>query len=372
MTRRSFLSATAIAVTPLSATSRVRVETIKTISQQPEYYHGWPTLVRRKNGQLIVAYSGGREDHVCPFGRVEIIRSSDNGESWSWPEIVMDSPIDDRDAGLCETADGTLLLTTFTSLAFQETRKRSASWPADKIARWDAVNRRASNADFESLLGTWMLRSTDGGLSWSKPYRVPLNSPHGPSVIANGRLLYAGKQLWETGKKVGVCESTDDGKSWKWLSDIPTRPGDTAVEYHELHQVQAAEGKLIVHIRNHSAQNHRETLQCESRDRGKSWSVPKTIGVWGLPSHLLRLRDGGLLMSYGYRRAPFGNQARISRDGGSTWSEPVTISEDGIGGDLGYPSTVELADGKLLTVWYELRKDSPRSVLRMARWSLQS
>ena len=65
---------------------------MKTISQQPEYYHGWPTLVRRKNGQLIVAYSGGREDHVCPFGRVEIIRSSDNGETWSWPEIVMDSP----------------------------------------------------------------------------------------------------------------------------------------------------------------------------------------------------------------------------------------------------------------------------------------
>ena len=345
---------------------------MKTISQQPEYYHGWPTLVRRKNGQLIVAYSGGREDHVCPFGRVEIIRSSDNGETWSWPEIVMDSPIDDRDAGLCETADGTLLLTTFTSLAFQETRKRSASWPADKIARWDAVNRRASNADFESLLGTWMLRSTDGGLSWSKPYRVPLNSPHGPSVVANGRLLYAGKQLWETGKKVGLCESTDDGKSWKWLSDIPTRPGDTAVEYHELHQAQAAEGKLIVHIRNHSPQNHRETLQCESRDGGKSWSIPATIGVWGLPSHLLRLRDGSLLMSYGYRRAPFGNQARISRDEGRTWSEPLTISEDGIGGDLGYPSTVELADGKLLTVWYELRKDSPRSVLRMARWSLQA
>ena len=34
------------------------------------------------------------------------------------------------------------------------------------------------------------------------------------------------------------------------------------------------------------------------------------MGVWGLPSHLLRLRDGRLLMTYGYRRAPFGNQAR--------------------------------------------------------------
>ena len=131
-----------------------------------------------------------------------------------------------------------------------------------------------------------MLRSTDGGLSWSKPYRVPLNSPHGPSVIANGRLLYAGKQLWETGKKVGVCESTDDGKSWKWLSDIPTRPGDTAVEYHELHQAQAAEGKLIVHIRNHSAQNHRETLQCRiarSREVVECSANDRRLGV-ALPS----------------------------------------------------------------------------------------
>lgn len=372
MTRRSFLSATAIAASPLSATPRARVENIKTISQQAEYYHGWPTLLRRKNGQLIVAYSGGREDHVCPFGRVEIIRSSDDGETWSWPEIVMDSPIDDRDAGLCETGTGTLLLTTFTSLAFQETRRRAESWPADRVARWDAVNRRASAADFESLLGTWMLRSTDGGLSWSKPYRVPLNSPHGPSVVSNGRLLYAGKQLWETGKKVGVCESTDDGQNWKWLSDIPTRSGDTAEQYHELHQVQAAEGKLVVHIRNHSAQNHRETLQCESSDGGRTWTVPSPIGVWGLPSQLLRLRDGSVLMSYGYRRPPFGNQARISRDQGRTWSEPLIISQDGAGGDLGYPSTVELADGRLVTVWYELRKDSPRAVLRMARWRLEA
>ena len=51
-----------------------------------------------------------------------------------------------------------------------------------------------------------------------------------------------------------------------------------------------------------------------SLDGGKTWSVPHTIGVWGLPSFLLRLRDGRLLMSYGHRRAPLGNQARISSD----------------------------------------------------------
>ncbi|MCX8238785.1 MAG: sialidase family protein [Akkermansiaceae bacterium] len=60
---------------------------------------------------------------------------------------------------------------------------------------------------------------------------------------------------------------------------------------------------------------------------------------------MLRLRDGRLLMSYGYRRKPFGNQARLSEDGGTTWSEPIMISGDGVSGDLGYPSTVELVAG---------------------------
>jgi hypothetical protein len=77
-------------------------------------------------------------------------------------------------------------------------------------------------------------------------------------------------------------------------------------------------------------------------------------------------------MSYGYRRKPFGNQARLSKDGGRTWSEPMNISADGIGGDLGYPSTVELDDGTLLTVWYERMKDSDKAVLRQAWWDLAS
>ncbi len=76
-------------------------------------------------------------------------------------------------------------------------------------------------------------------------------------------------------------------------------------------------------------------------------------------------------MSYGHRRKPFGNQARVSEDHGRTWSEPLTISEDGLGGDLGYPSTVQLADGSLLTIWYEvMREPRGRAVLRQARWRL--
>jgi hypothetical protein len=98
--------------------------------------------------------------------------------------------------------------------------------------------------------------------------------------------------------------------------------------------------------------------------------VPAAIGVWGLPSHLLRLRDGRLLMTYGHRRAPWGNQARLSADHGRTWSAPILLSGEGGARDLGYPSTVQLEDGSLLSVWYEKLPEAKMAVLRQARWRL--
>jgi hypothetical protein len=65
-----------------------------------------------------------------------------------------------------------------------------------------------------------------------------------------------------------------------------------------------------------------------------------------------------------------GNQARLSTDYGRTWSDPIEVSGDGIGSDLGYPSTAELDDGTLISVWYEVMKGSPRAVLRQAKWKL--
>src|SRR5690606_32260585 len=128
--------------------------------------------------------------------------------------------------------------------------------------------------------------------------------------------LYAGKELWHGDKRVGVCESKDDGQSWQWLAEVPVRDGDTRQNYHELHAVETPDRKLIAHIRNHNPANSGETLQTESEDGGRTWTQPHSIGVWGLPSHLLRLNDGRLLMTYGHRRAPLGNQARVSSDGG--------------------------------------------------------
>lgn len=349
---------------------------VKTISRLPHRYHGWPTVTRRKNGQLVLVYSGGREAHVCPFGRVEMMTSLDEGKWWTFPRVLLDSAIDDRDSGVVETAKGTLLVTTFTSLAYQPILEKAlktegaSGWPAEKLDRWRAAHERLPEDQRKQQLGVWMLRSEDGGARWSGPYDCLVNSPHGPVQLSDGRILYAGKDLWRQGR-VGVCVSQDDGRTWEWLATIPPRDGDNPEEYHELHAVEAPSGRLLVQIRNHNAANSGETLQCESSDGGKTWSTPHPIGVWGLPSHLLRLKDGRILMTYGYRRPPFGCQARLSEDEGQTWSEAMVVYGDGAGGDLGYPSTVELANGDLLTVWYELLADSPYAVLRQARWRIK-
>jgi hypothetical protein len=304
-----------------------------------------------------------------------MLTSDDDGQTWTWPRTLLDGVIDDRDSGVLETAKGTLLVTTFTSLAYEPALLKASAdknWPAEKLAAWNAAYSRVPADIRQKELGVWMIRSTDGGLNWSAKYDCLVSSPHGPIQLADGRLLYAGKDLWRPGERVGVCESKDDGQSWHWLATIEPRKGDDPTEYHELHAVETGDQRIVVQIRNHNKANERETLQCESSDGGKSWSAPKSIGVWGLPSHLLKLRDGRLLMSYGHRRAPLGNQARVSTDHGRTWSEPIVLSADGASGDLGYPSTVELADGTLLTVWYEAMQGNPNSVLRQAKWRLSS
>ena len=127
---------------------------------------------------------------------------------------------------------------------------------------------------------------------------------------------------------------------------------------------------MLFRSRNHNQNNLAETLQSESTDGGKTWSSPHEIGVWGLPSHLLRLQDNRLLMSYGHRRPPRGNLVRLSDDDGDSWSAPITISDDGTYDDLGYPSTVQVDNGTLITVWYERMSNSPMAVLRQCTWML--
>lgn len=91
-----------------------------------------------------------------------------------------------------------------------------------------------------------------------------------------------------------------------------------------------------------------------SDDDGRSWSREVNLSLPNQhPGNLTRLSDGTLLFTCGSRIPGFyGVFARLSRDEGRTWSEPALLAHDGLSRDLGYPSTVQLPSGILLTAYY--------------------
>ena len=411
LTRRGMLKSTAAGAAALFSAGfvssslraaeapRVEILSEKAVSETPDIYYGWPTVGVTQDDELLVAVSGGRETHVCPFGRVDLFRSRDKGETWTWPQTISDGPIDDRDAGILVTDKGTILVTTFTSLAYSdeilskeiERRAKGQKEMSDqRYDRWMRVHNRVSEQERLRELGSFIFRSTDDGVNWEARRRVPVNSNHGPFQMKSGRLIYPGVEMWTerraeffaaekaaagrqspSGNRVSVWYSDDDGQSWEFLSAIPTREGDDPNRYHELHGAEADDGTLVVQIRNHNARDDCHTLQCESRDGGKTWTEPHAIGVWGHPSHLWRLADGRLLMTYGFRNSPLGQCVRISDDSGKSWSEPYMFRTE-VPRDNGYPSSVQLSDGSLVSVWYETPKDAANTIVKMVHWVLKN
>jgi hypothetical protein len=362
--------------------STVITEDVWEIEAAGSGYTGWPTLTKTDDGKLHVVYSGGRRHHVCPFGQVHWRTSLDDGKTWTWPRVLVDGALDDRDAGVLQTEKKTLIVNWFSSLTWELVMKTQpdafAQFSKSEQAEWQRRHALLTDAVRQSELGVWCIRSTDGGASWSQKIPTQVGSPHGPCRLSDGRLLYVGKKVAENfataasgaaySAELGAAESTDDGQSWRVIGDIPILPGHAAGAYHELHAVQAANGDIIAHIRNHNELHRHETLQTESRDGGRTWSTPHPIGVWGFPAFLLKASDGRLITTVGHRRAPNGNQIAVSEDNGQSWSRAEPINTDS-GGDFGYPSTVELAPGTFLSLWYD-RQERKQAFLRLARWRL--
>jgi len=67
---------------------------------------------------------------------------------------------------------------------------------------------------------------------------------------------------------------------------------------------------------------------------------------------MIKLQDGRLCLTYGYRDVPYGIRAKLSEDDGETWGEEIILRDDGGNYDLGYPRTVQRSDGKIVTLYY--------------------
>jgi hypothetical protein len=91
-----------------------------------------------------------------------------------------------------------------------------------------------------------------------------------------------------------------------------------------------------------------------SDDGGQTWVDPYPTPLWGFPPHLMLHSDGRVVVVYGRRKPPFGQRAAVSNDG-VTWrkEDEIVLRDDAPNEDLGYPASVELKDGRVLTVYYQ-------------------
>lgn len=333
---------------------------------EPNRYIGWPTIAKTREGKLIVAFSGDRDAHVCPYGKTQMITSDDNGKTWSDPETITSTALDDRDAGLIQTKRGTLLVSWFTSLAFERPNYEAAYHKYFRIGEKIPIETK------KQWLGNWVRRSEDLGKTWQEPVRTAGTAPHGPISLKNGDLLYVATLEKDRKYSIVAEKSTDDGKSWKVIGEI-SRPKDYIASLVEPHVVELKSGKLIAMIRNEPKDiSQCFLLQSESTDGGKTWSTMYNTGIWGYPPHLIQLSNGWLLVVYGHRRDPFSERACISRDEGKTWDiENEIILSNAASRDLGYPSSVQLDDESILTVFYQAPKFGEPACLMSTHWKLK-
>jgi sialidase-1 len=313
----------------------------KVLCKQPGKYIGWPSIAQSPNGDLLAVFSGSRAGHVSNDGIIQMVRSSDSGKTWSGPVTVFDTPIDDRDSGIIQTDDGTMLVSWFTG-------PYGTQWQ-----------------------GHWTIRSTDNGYTWDKPVRTEVTTPHGPTQLSDGRILFIGQRphcSHTDNFDVGIQQSVDDGLSWQTLCTFPVPASD--LHYDECHVVECASGKLVIVFRSEFDPRH--MLQSESTDSGATWSPVRQTRVHGYPPHVIRLQNDWLLAVYGKRWEPFGQYACVSKDEGVTWDVENEIKLCGApNGDLGYPASTQLPDGTIWTVYYQQETDGEMPCLMGTHWRIE-
>ncbi len=326
------------------------------VYEAPGQYCAWPSVVRAANNDLLVLFTQ-TEEHLGPDGVILSVRSTDNGTTWLTPDTVMSTPIDDRESGVTLLHDGTLIAHVWSTF---HTRTGYDALPAlsygqSLLERW---SRHVDTEDYRAhaaTQGPWRVVSRDHGNTWSPPRRGK-DAIHGGVQLHDGTLLLASYR--QDQRHIGVYGAGTPEDEYSLLALIRS-PSPDSLRFGEPHILQLASGRVIMMIRATAIPYDDRDPRCVlwetySDDNGKSWVLPFPTELWGFPPHLLQLSDGRILCTYGYRRAPFGERACVSEDG-VTWkgSDVIILRSDAPNGDLGYPASVELEPGKILTVYYQ-------------------
>lgn len=284
-------------------------------------YQAFPDVCRAGNGDLVCVFYAGYGHVSLPKegwprgGRLCLVRSNDEGQTWSEPSVLFDGPDDDRDPHIARLRDGRLVCSFFPY------RIPPGAKP-----------------EFETAI----VVSKDDGRTWETNHTVlaPRWAVSAPvRELSDGTcLLGVYREEGETAYG-GVLRSTDGGRTWS--APVPIGKGSGVRLDAETDVIELKDGSVLAALRGDRVPMH----FARSTDAGRTWSGVTNSGFPGHCPHFTRLTTGEIVLCH---RLPQ-TSMHISRDDGASWGEAIQI--DAVGG--AYPATVELKDGSVRVVYYE-------------------
>ncbi len=374
-----------------------------TIATHPEHCVNQVATRVVSTGEVIAVYNEERFPYHHDSGQTLLTRSADGGISWSAPEVVLPwtATTGNWDCGFCELADGTWIVNlTITGHFKKGIRPEGVSWSSHpNTPEWGDWTWAYK---LQSWLGTYVVRSTDRGTTWSAP--IPVNVrplKHGGCRLGCWQLpsgsllmgLYGRIRGYEEegegeSTRSALMRSDDGGENWEYFSTLGYDAA-SIIDFEEPALLRLHDGRLVCTMRTHSnpSSDSRNIAVVVSDDDGFSWTPPRYTNIWGFPTEMIALQDGRYLMIYGYRRPPYGVRGCISDDG-ITWDRKneFVIRDGGVPGrsavdkpgssrmspasgkygggridwnnpgvyqHIGYPSVVQLNDGTILASYHE-------------------
>jgi BNR repeat-like domain len=328
-------------------------------------------LARGRGADVFAAF--GCAQPGAEAGDIRFTRSADGGVTWQTPTTLYstNAPLDGtrgyQHAGLACLGDGLLLAST-TKYGFLFGGK--AGW------------RRGSRID-----GVYMRASSDGGHIWAEARKIDTTPfrrawTRGPIVeMQDGSLLLPmagqnGSSYEDLRQPIlsFTMRSTDRGENWTFHAII----AQGARDYDEPAMISLGGPRLLCVLRSHDAPQQDPPggylHMTISEDGGATWTKPQATSMWGHPANLLRLKNGGVLCTYGYRMHPNpGVRACLSEDGvnwrpGGIFNVNTLPDVDCDHLQIGCPGSVELDAGQILTayqVWSQQRLSIEASLYRV-------